>query len=269
MNKTARSFEMTFEERFNRLESLVISMVEDTRKQLKLFNADGPTCDEAPAKKKRESQKLPNFLRLNEQAVLLAKCASEVALLPRTRSKKRLTTGKRIRAAKRDELIVHLGIRLGLRVSEIINLEIEHLDFAGGMALVYQGKGSRDRMIPIADDLSDRLQAWIGERTSGPVLLNDRGTKMSDVTILDRMRRLGKLAGIARHLKPHTLRHTAAVRMVETGAAINEVKEFLGHSSIATTDVYLHTVPERLRAAVNRAAGVVLKSTDPNLEGQP
>jgi integrase len=210
------------------------------------------TTENTKPKQKKSKRRLPNFLTQGEEADLLATCAKQAALVTRRNGRPRAASG--ILAARRDEVIVLVGLRMGLRVSEIKNLDIEHLDFESRMCLVFQGKGSRDRMVPITEDLIKPLRKWIGDRKSGAVFQSRRGVRMAVSTIEFRMCRLGKLAGLKKKLKPHSLRHSVAVRWLETGANIAEVRDMLGHSSISISDVYLHTVPERLRAAANRAA---------------
>ena len=206
------------------------------------LRAFDPGREPAPPKKKR-GRKLPNFLREPEAEHLLKVCRAQIASVSLCSSRRN--------AARRDEIIVCLGLFLGLRVSEICNLQIDHLDFSRGDCLVSQGKGAKDRYVPIKADLLPLFRAWAAGR-AGNFLVTDRGEPMETITVYSRMVRLGKLAGLSRKLKPHTLRHTAAVRLIERGASIHEVRDFLGHSSIAITDVYLACNTDRLRAAVNR-----------------
>ncbi len=203
-----------------------------------------PTGDEPPpAPKRRKGKKLPNFLIESESQHLLETCR---VLVNGAKS-----TPLRVRAL-RDQLIVHLGIYMGLRVSEISNLKIEHVDLVSRRCLVFQGKGGKDRYVPIHVKVADLLITWMGDKRIGHVLLTNRKQPMAPVTIAYRMARLGRLAGFGAKLKPHTLRHTAAVRMLESGAGIHHVREFLGHENIAVTNVYLNGTVEGLRDAVDR-----------------
>ncbi len=207
---------------------------------LKLFDESKPNPRQP---KRRKAKKLPNFLRETELFHLLDICGVliDAAKSPSARL-----------AAQRDRLIVHLGIYMGLRVSEISNLEIEHVDLGGRRCLVCQGKGSKDRYVPIHPKVAELLRAWINGRKAGHVLLTNRRRPMSTITVEYRMSRLGRLAGFGAKLKPHTLRHTGAVHLLESGADIHKVKEFLGHENIAVTNVYLHCTIEGLRDAVDR-----------------
>ena len=205
---------------------------------LRLFDSDQPTSP-----KKKRSRRLPNFLRDEQANRLLSHCRIEIDAA---------TCPSKVRAAHRDEIIVHLGLFLGLRVSEMIHLDVTHLDLAGGTCFVCQGKGDKDRYIPIPARFIDTFRAWVAGRTSGLLLQTSKGDALSIETIEWRMRRLGKIAGLERKLKPHTLRHSAAVRLLETGADVEVIREFLGHTNLATTAVYLHCTAERLRKAVDK-----------------
>lgn len=191
-------------------------------------------------------RRLPNFLKKSERAQLLAAAAAEV---------ERQQSPSRKAAAVRDQLLVLVAITMGLRVSELVNLQIEHLDFESCNALIYQAKGKKDRFVNIPAMLAPRLLAWIGERRSGPVFTAPRGGgRLAIRTVQLRVKRLGKIAGIDKNVKCHTLRHSFATRLLETGADIRLVQDVMGHSSLGTTQVYLHVDPARKRAAIDRAA---------------
>lgn len=191
---------------------------------------------------KKRRRKLPNFLRAQEQTLLLEFCRAQIVanLCPSKRD-----------AALRDEVIVHLGLFCGLRVAEICALNVEHVDLAGATLFVCEGKGDKDRYVPIPARILPLLKNWVGARTSGAFLAATHNERLSPVTVRHRMERLGRLCGLTKKLKPHTLRHTAAVRLLEKGVDIETIREFLGHANLATTAHYLHCTAERLRAAVD------------------
>jgi len=190
-------------------------------------------------------RRLPNFLRAPERAQLLGAAQAELD---------KATSPARRRAAARDQLLVHVGLNMGLRVSELCKLEVEHLDFTQRSCLVALGKGAKDRYVPIPEKLAARLQVWIGDRASGPVFPSAGGRRLAIRTVQLRVKRLAKIAGITRNVKCHTLRHTFATRLIETGADIRLVQELMGHSSLNTTEVYLHVDVGRMKGAVDRAA---------------
>lgn len=196
-----------------------------------------------PKSTRRRGKRLPKFLREDEQAKLL-----ETARILTLAS----TCAGKAHAARRDRVILHLGLYCGLRISEMCHLLIEHINLTTRTLFVSQGKGGKDRNIPIPAAALEILRDWIGGLTAGPMFENSKGFTVGIGTFEWRMARLGQIAGMPHKLKPHTLRHTFAVRLIEKGAGIHEVRDLLGHSSVAITDVYLHCVPDRLRDAVDR-----------------
>lgn len=192
---------------------------------------------------KRKRRRLPNFLRGPEIDRFLAASAAIAAAAKRPAGKARTA---------RDHLILQCGLYLGLRVSELTKLRVEDLDLRQGIAMVVEGKGGKDRAIPIHDELLAALRTWIGTRTSGYVFTNSRGGKLSTRALQLMVKKVAARADIPRNVKTHTLRHSFATRLLETGAGIHEVRDLLGHSSVAVTEQYVHSVPERLRGAVSR-----------------
>jgi integrase/recombinase XerD len=153
----------------------------------------------------------------------------------------------------RDRIIFLVGLYLGLRVSEIVGRRVEDVDLERAMYTVRGGKGDKDRVVPIPAKVLRDLQDWIGERKEG-WLFPSRG-RTGHVTaraVQVAIEKAAKKAGIARHVTPHKLRHTYATRLLQRGADIIEVRDLLGHASVATTQIYLGSEPERLRAAVDR-----------------
>lgn len=155
----------------------------------------------------------------------------------------------------RDRLLVLTGFYCGLRVSELHGLDIEDLDLGSAVLTVRHGKGDKARAVPIPDRLVIEFRQFLGERRSGPVFLSRKWQARLGVRAMQLLvQRLGERAGLPRRVTCHQLRHSYAQRLLETGATIMEVRDLLGHSSIATTQVYLFADPSRMRAAVNRAA---------------
>ncbi len=148
--------------------------------------------------------------------------------------------------------MIMAGLFMGLRISEIVSLRAEHLDLDGGQALVYQGKGSKDRYVPLRDDLVAELRAWLGDRRDGIVFASPRGGELLPRTFYGAIRKLAAAARIMKRVSPHTCRHSFASRLVQRGTDIVTVRDLLGHSSIAVTQVYLHADATKLKAAVER-----------------
>ena len=158
----------------------------------------------------------------------------------------------------RDRLILSIGLYLGLRVSEITKLRIEQVDLERACVFVSLGKGQKDRYVPIPAKLLPQLTEWIGEKKEGVLLPSPRGGGPLSTRMVQRMiKRVAAKAGIVdagkpRAVSPHKLRHEFASRLMRTVADLMTIKDLLGHSSIATTQIYLHTDPDRLRDAVER-----------------
>lgn len=162
-----------------------------------------------------------------------------------------------LRAAdtERDRILLMCGLYLGLRVSEICKLRVEHLDFRRRLAFIREAKGGKDRVLPIPARFVGPLRGWCGKRREGYVFPSPRGGRLKSRAVQLLIKRLAARAGLRgalepRRVTPHKLRHAFASRMLERGADINAVKEAMGHGDISTTAVYLHTSPERLRAAM-------------------
>lgn len=191
------------------------------------------------------SRKLPNVLRPSESEALLS--AAQAAI-------NNARGPKRTAACVRDRMIIFAGLYLGLRVSELVKLRVEDLDLDPQRAAVnvIGGKGDKDRFVPIPGKLLGSLAAWVGDRKTGPVFPGPGGRHLSPRTVQLRILQLGADAGIARRVKPHTLRHSYATTLVDRGADLMLVKDLMGHASISTTQIYLHTSTERLRGAVEK-----------------
>lgn len=159
---------------------------------------------------------------------------------------------------ERDRLILLVGLLMGLRVSEITKLEIPDLDLQKGSAFLRAAKGDKDRYVPIPERLLEPLRAWVGAKPVGYVFPSPRGGKrLCDRAVQRMLKRVATKANIPgvevpRKITPHKLRHTFATTLLQKGATIREVQELLGHSSVATTEVYTHVAVERLKTVVDR-----------------
>lgn len=135
----------------------------------------------------------------------------------------------------------------GLRISEALHLEITSIDSARVLLRII-GKGNKERQVPLpAPVLDDLRDFWPSHRNRRWLFPNRSGAKPVDIQVLERSCRLAaRAAGITRRVTPHTLRHSYATRLLESGVDIRVVQILLGHASITTTAVYLHlTEPTR------------------------
>ena len=159
----------------------------------------------------------------------------------------------------RDRAIVELLFSSGLRVSELVNLNRDHVNTKRGEFMV-RGKGQKDRPVFITAEAADWIEQYLDKRTDSlvPLFISySRNNSNPDTTgdfrrltsrsIQRLITRYARLAGITKHVSPHTMRHSFATDLLMNGADIRSVQSMLGHSNISTTQVYTHVTDEHLR----------------------
>jgi integrase/recombinase XerD len=156
---------------------------------------------------------------------------------------------------QRDVLIILMLALTGLRQSEALNLRPH--DIASGFIHVRQGKGDKDRVVPLANDLAKPVQGYITKNNIHPT---DRLFPLSKKEFYNIVKKYAVAAGIP-DLSPHTLRHFFATTLVELGAQLRAVQELLGHSNISTTSIYLDLIPSHLKSSIALLDGSVSVST--------
>ncbi len=147
----------------------------------------------------------------------------------------------------------------GLRVSEVVDLQLGDLFFDEGFVRV-TGKGSKQRLVPISGEAQHQIELWLAQRrhmevdarSADTVFLNKRGRKLSRVMIFNIIKEAAIAAGIAKHVSPHTLRHSFATHLLEGGASIRQVQQMLGHESILTTEIYTHLDRSALKESLEK-----------------
>ena len=159
----------------------------------------------------------------------------------------------------RDRAILELLFSSGLRVSELVGLDRDHINLKRREFMV-RGKGQKDRPIFISDDAADWLQAYLDKRQDNtkPLFVRYSGIKKIDTTgnfhrltarsVQRMVARYALLAGITKHVSPHTLRHSFATDLLMNGADLRSVQALLGHSNISTTQIYTHVTDPHLKA---------------------
>ena len=192
---------------------------------------------------KRRGKRLPVILTRTEIERLIAEAiaAADVA-----------TTTKKLFAACRDLVMIETGRLAGLRISELCALRIENVDLARRQISVTHGKGDRDRNVNICDALLPTLAEWIGDRRAGLVFTGPSGNRICRGTFNRRLLALATKGGIAKRVTPHRLRHVFATELLNTGATLRIVQELLGHSTVATTEIYTHVTVKDKKVAVDR-----------------
>lgn len=161
--------------------------------------------------------------------------------------------------AQRNRAIIEVLFSCGLRVSELVSLEISRMNLDEGY-LTVTGKGSKERMVPMSASAVAELTDWLAERQTYPVkaghegyvFLNRCGRRLTRVMVFYIVRDLAAAAGIRKEISPHTLRHSFATALLEGGANLRAIQQMLGHESIGTTEIYLHLDNTRLRDEIVR-----------------
>jgi len=160
--------------------------------------------------------------------------------------------------ALRDTAMFHVLYGAGLRVSELVLLEMGNLELASGF-LVSHGKGDKRRIVPLGEVALEHLDRYLREvrpawalPTSKHVFLTSRHQPMTRQAFWKLIRRYARRAGIAKHLSPHTLRHSFATHLLEGGADLRIVQTLLGHADISTTQIYTHISNDHLRKTITQ-----------------
>lgn len=188
-------------------------------------------------------RKLPHFLNKADVDRLLAAPPAGTAL------------------GLRDRAILETLYSAGLRVSELVGLELDDLDLADGVATV-RGKGKRERLALVGDAAKGAITRWLVARVallegigrrSEAVFLNRNATRLSTRSVGRLLVKYLHQTGLDPRTTPHTLRHTFATHMLDAGADIRGVQELLGHKNLTTTQIYTHVTTQRLQESYRKA----------------
>jgi integrase/recombinase XerC len=184
------------------------------------------------------SRRLPDFLYLEEMKTFLASVSQDLPLGVRNRA------------------ILELLYATGIRISELTNLNLEHLNLEMSEVTVF-GKGKKERIVLFGSFASDALKKYLF--SSRPILqkksklnsraffLNKGGGRITPRSVQRIIRQTSIQCGIIKKITPHTLRHSFATHLLDAGADLRTVQELLGHSSLSTTQLYIHLSREKLK----------------------
>jgi len=166
----------------------------------------------------------------------------------------------------RDRAILELLYSSGLRVSEVAGLTIEDINTKEGLIKV-KGKGKKERILPVGSKAVDAIKSYLVEkmllkRRNKAVFLNNRGEKLSDRGIRRIVVKYAKQTGISGSIGPHTLRHTFASHLLQSGADLRVIQELLGHASLSTTQKYTHLDITHLMDIYDKAHPLSSKDED-------
>ena len=160
----------------------------------------------------------------------------------------------------RDRAMLEVIYGTGLRVMEIIRLNINDVDFAE-MEMKVLGKGSKERIVLFGTQAKNSLDNYLAKgrpefltnKKTTAVFVNQRGNRLSSRSVERLISAYAKKAGLTKKVTPHTLRHSFATHLLSGGADLRMVQELLGHASLSTTQVYTHITKERLREVYDQA----------------
>ena len=157
----------------------------------------------------------------------------------------------------RDRAILELLYSSGLRVSELTGLDLDDLDLNGGMVRVL-GKGRKERMVPVGGMAEKALHAYMEARDSSgsegaALFLNYKGERLTPRSVARIVEKYLRRGGIAGTASPHTLRHSFATHLLDSGADLRGIQELLGHASLSTTQKYTHITTDKLMEVYDKA----------------
>ena len=164
--------------------------------------------------------------------------------------------------ARRDKAMLELMYATGLRVTELVSLDLTNIHMDGANAYVrLSGKGNRERQVPILEEpiqclneyLVNARQRLVGQRKESALFVNRRGERLTRQGFWLILKGYAREAGIKGQVTPHTLRHSFATHMLRGGMDIRQVQELLGHANISTTQVYTQVSPEHVREVYEKA----------------
>ena len=160
-------------------------------------------------------------------------------------------------AGLRDRAILETLYSTGIRVSELVGLNMDHIDQIGGIIKVY-GKGKKERIVPIGERALQAIRDYLKARRpvakeTKALFFNKNGGRLTDRSIRRIINKYIIKASIQQKISPHTLRHSFATHMLDHGADLRSVQELLGHANLSTTQIYTHITTERLKSAYTKA----------------
>ena len=159
--------------------------------------------------------------------------------------------------SKRDYAILNLFYSSGIRLKELVTLNLNDINFKRGLVKVL-GKGNREREASLTNEAIRVLQAYLKARTlwkgnkSKAVFLSRTGKRITKMNIQRNIERYGIEAGITKKVTPHMLRHSVATHYLNAGMDIRKIQNFLGHESLASTQIYTHLITDDQREERNR-----------------
>jgi len=238
-NLTIREFLGVLYQRGNS-KSSVARKLATLRSFMKFLSAQGAIRTN-PAKivaSPRQEKRLPDFMMQDAVVQLIEAPDSSTAI------------------GRRDRAILELLYATGVRVSELVGLDLGDIELGEGLLRVL-GKGRKERIVPVGTKALDALKAYLEEREGAkgeaPLFVNVSGGRLTARSIGRLIKKYTRQSCIFRKVSPHSLRHTFATHLLDAGADIREIQEMLGHSSLSTTQRYTHVSMGKLMEVYDKA----------------
>lgn len=192
----------------------------------------------------KPEKKLPVVLTVNQMESLLAAPGTE------GKKEKQATAW----AAARDAAILELFYSAGLRLSELVALNVGHIDPYDDTVRVL-GKGKKERLCPIGPPAVEAIQKYRQQAGvhEGPLFISKRRSRITARAVNDLLKKHLRRSGVAVPATPHKLRHSFATHLLDNGADLRSVQSLLGHASLSTTQIYTHVTIERMKRAYDKA----------------
>ena len=209
-------------------------------------------------------KRIPKYLNIEEVNLLLnrpylegIKAKEELKERRKNKSYWLKRSRNKLFSAKRDYAILHLFYSSGIRLSELVNLDLNDIDFKSGIVKVL-GKGNKEREATLTNESIKILKSyfkarnlWKGNKGQA-VFLSRSGKRITKMNIQRNIERYGIEAGINKKVTPHMLRHSIATHFLNAGMDIRRIQGFLGHKSLASTQIYTSLVSDKQKEEINR-----------------
>lgn len=157
-------------------------------------------------------------------------------------------------ADKRDRAILETLYSSGIRVSELVGLDVDHVDLISQLLRV-RGKGKKERLVPVGEKALTAIKAYLDERQTKerPLFLNKNKTRLTDRSVRKIIHKHIRKTSLLMNVSPHMLRHSFATHLLNRGADLRCVQELLGHANLSTTQIYTHVTTEKLKSVYDAA----------------
>ena len=154
----------------------------------------------------------------------------------------------------RDKAIFETLYSTGIRVSELVGMDVDDVDFISNIVRV-MGKGKKERLVPIGNAALEALKAYVDSRkvSSRVLFLNKNGGRLTDRSVRNIINKYLLLIASAQHVSPHMFRHSFATHLLNRGADLRSVQELLGHVNLSTTQIYTHLTTDKLKKVYDQA----------------